>query len=188
MSMTGWLPAFVRRLSPRPFVKADTPVQDKILPMPPHDHPLHVQAAEAADKAYRQIAEMRTTAGRLQDREAADKLFRLIRLADAIASETCRRPGSLPVAQRFYTFDLPTAGKLCRLYDRIIHSDYYNKEMDFQVKRIERLWDALKRRCVRHLNRMVMADLMRVDLELSAYERMLRAEEAMWMPGHPHGS
>ncbi|PZD94981.1 hypothetical protein DNH61_15175 [Paenibacillus sambharensis] len=140
------------------------------------DHPLYRQAMQAAAEAENQIAEIRRMADGLTEPAAVDRLERLCRIAGTIISETRDYPGLLPVAKRFYSFDLPTASRLCSHYSRLIHSDYYNQEMEYMVKRIEYMLEAMNRRFIKRLNRMLHQDLIRLDLELSTIEHTLHTD------------
>ncbi|CAM4417835.1 5-bromo-4-chloroindolyl phosphate hydrolysis family protein [Paenibacillus tarimensis] len=154
--------------SPRPEASEDQNRRE--------DHPLYKQAVQAAAEAENQVAAIRQMADGLAEPAAVDRLHRLCRIADSIISETRDYPGLLPVAKRFYSFDLPTALRLCSHYSRLIHSHYYNQEMEYMVKRIEYMLEAMNKRFVKRLNRMLHQDLIRLDLELSTIEHTLHSD------------
>lgn len=123
------------------------------------------------------LRRLRLLAGRRDDPRLSSRLDKLCALADTIVRETARKPGLLPVIHRFYAFDLPVTVELLERYDRLMQSEYYNNEMEYRAKRIEHLLGMLGRRYVRYLNRFKQAELSQMDMELAAYERMLRQDE-----------
>jgi len=129
------------------------------------------------DLARSRLDRLRALAERRDDPRLSSRLDKLCTLADAIVRETSQKPGLLTVVHRFYAFDLPVTVELLERYDRLMQSDYYNNEMEYRAKRIEHLLGMLGRRYIRHLNRFKQAELSQMDMELAAYERMLRQDE-----------
>lgn len=126
------------------------------------------------DRAREQLRTLRTQAERCGESQLSARLNRMVMMADAIIRETAHKSGLLPVVRRFYTFDLPLTIELLERYEKLMLSEYYDKEMEFRAQRIAQLLATLARRYVRYLNRLIQADMTQMDMELAAYERMLK--------------
>jgi|GEM_PF-2365096 len=142
----------------------------------PHAHPLHARALETVAAADKDIRHLRKIADRLDDPRVSDSIRELCGMAEAIGGNVKADPGILPSVQRFYDYYLRTAKMLWSQYEVLVRSPFYNKEMEFQVKRIENLLEPLHRNFERHLARSMRGELSRVELEVNTLERVMRSE------------
>jgi hypothetical protein len=137
----------------------------------------HKQPEMPLDRAREQHRILRRQAESCGEPQLSSRLNRMGMMADAIIRETSHKSGLLPVVRRFYSFDLPLTVELLERYEKLMRSEYYDKEMEYRAKRIEQLLATLARRYVRYLNRLIQADMTQMDMELAAYERMLKQSD-----------
>ena len=134
----------------------------------------HRQPELPLDRAREQHRILRRQAERCDEPQLRSRLNRMVMMAEAIIRESSLKSGLLPVVRRFYTFDLPLTVELLGRYEKLMRSEYYDMEMECRAQRIEQLLASLARRYVRCLNRLIQADMTQMDMELAAYERMLK--------------
>ncbi len=134
----------------------------------------HREPGLPLDRAREQHRILRRQAERCEEPQLGSRLNRMVMMADAIIRETTHKTGLVPVVRRFYAFDLPLTVTLLERYEKLMQSEYYDKEMECRAQRIEQLLALLARRYARYLNRLIQADMTQMDMELAAYERMLK--------------
>ena len=140
------------------------------------EHPLSGRAQQALDTAAQQLARLRIIAVRLSDREVAAKIFALCTTSESISDKIRQNPGGLALVQRHYDYYLPTALGLMEQYDRLIHSEIYTKEMEFQVKRMENLLPGLRSHFDKYYRKLMRHELIDIEVEVNTLEQVMRSE------------
>lgn len=140
------------------------------------EHPLSDRALQVLQTAGQQLARLRIIAVRLADREVAAKVHALCTTSESISSKIKKNPGGIVLVQRHYDYYLPTALGLLEQYDRMIHSDIYTKEMEFQVKRIENLLPGLRSHFDKYYRKLMHHELIDIEVEVNTLEQVLRSE------------
>ncbi|WP_157272696.1 5-bromo-4-chloroindolyl phosphate hydrolysis family protein [Paenibacillus daejeonensis] len=140
------------------------------------EHPLSGRAQQALDTAGQQLTRLRTIAVRLSDQEVAAKIHALCTTSESISEKIRQNPSGLALVQRHYDYYLPTALGLMEQYDRLIHSEIYTKEMEFQVKRMESLLPGLRSHFDKYYRKLVRHELIDIEVEVNTLEQVMRSE------------